>query len=92
VPERWTLVSGRVAGISKDGLTITLEQPVRTRGAEPKSVDIKLTAETRIVFSGVGPDKAQLTAGYDAQARLLDGSTDMAAQVVFSPPGVGRRR
>ncbi len=90
--ERWTVVTGRVAASSKDGQTITVEQAQPARGEQRPPVSVKLTAETRIAFWGVGPDEAKLTEGYDARARLIAGSKDAAAQVMFAPPGVGRRR
>ncbi|HYT93105.1 MAG TPA: RNA polymerase sigma factor [Gemmataceae bacterium] len=87
VPERWATVGGKVIGISKDGNTLTLEQPAQARGEEGKHVEVKITADTRITYSRVGPDEAKLTLGYYAQARLLDDSKDTAAQLTLTKGG-----
>jgi hypothetical protein len=92
VPERWTTVSGKVVGVSADGTTITLEHPSNARGEEPKRIEIKITVQTRLSFSNVGPDGAKPTEGYTAQIRLLDGSKDTATQATFTKGAVGRGR
>jgi hypothetical protein len=91
VPERWATVTGKVVGVSKDGATITLEQPPVARGEGPTRVAIKL-AETRVAYTGVGPGEAKPTEGYFAQVRLVDGSKDTAAQVLFMKGGGDGRR
>jgi len=90
--ERWASVSGKVVGVSKDGATITLEQPSAVRGEEPKRVDMKLTTQTRIMYSNVGPDGAKPTVGYVAWMRLNDGSKDTASHVTFTKSGDDRGR
>jgi hypothetical protein len=89
VPERGQLVAGRVVGVSKDGKTITLEQPARARGEEPKKVEVKIGAKTRVVYYGVGPGGAKPSEGYGAQARVEEGTT---IEVRFIKPGSGDRR
>jgi len=86
VRERWLTISGKVVEVSEDGATITLEQPSAVRGEKPKRVEIKLTSQTRITYSNVGPDGAKPTAGYVAQVRLIDGSKDTAARATFEQP------
>jgi hypothetical protein len=81
-----------VVGVSKDGATITLEQPSAVRGEEPKRVDMKLTRQTRIMYSNVGPDGAKPTVGYLAWMRLIDGSKDTASHVTFTKNGDDRGR
>jgi RNA polymerase sigma factor (sigma-70 family) len=87
VPERWATVAGKVVAVAKDGSSFTLEQPSGVRGEEPKRVEVKITAKTKVAFFGVGPDEAKIVGGMMAQATLLDGSTDTAAQVMFAKPG-----
>jgi hypothetical protein len=97
VPERWATVRGRVVTVvsTKAGTTVTVEQPATVRGEEPKRIEVKMTAKTKAVFFGVGPDEAKIVEGMRAQARLLDGSTDTASEVMFTKadrtPG-GRER
>ncbi len=87
VPERWTTVSGKVVAVAKDGSSITVEQPATERGGEAKRTEIKLTAKTKVAYFGVGTGEAKPAEGLNAHARLLDGSTDTAAQVTFSKAG-----
>ncbi len=87
VPERWTVITGKVVSVAKDGTTITIEQPMTIRGGEPKRIEIKLSPKTKIAFNGVGPDEAKLVAGLEAMIRVLEGAKDTAAQATFSKPG-----
>jgi hypothetical protein len=90
--ETHAIVRGKVAGIGKDGQSITLETPGKERGDPPISVEIKLAPKAKLIFNGVGPDGALLTEGYLAHATLAEGSTDTADQVVLSPaPAAGER-
>jgi RNA polymerase sigma factor (sigma-70 family) len=90
VKERWALVTGKVVGVSRDGKTITLEQPSRARGEEPKRIDVQLSARTRIAYFAVGPDGAKLTEGYEAQVQMDEGSKE-AVQVLLGKPADRRR-
>ena len=90
VPERWTTIQSKVVAVSKDGTTITVEQPAAARGEDPKRLEIHLTTKTRVAYSGVGPDEAKPAEGMFAMVRLVDGSKDTAAHVVFSK-GRGER-
>jgi RNA polymerase sigma factor (sigma-70 family) len=90
--ERGTLVAGKVVGVAENGLAFTVELPARARGEEAKTVEVKISPKTRIVYFGVGPDGAKMTEGYVAQARLVDGPNQHAAEVMFSKPGSGRGR
>lgn len=85
-PERWTMVTGKVIAVAKDGKSFSVEG-VTKRGEEPKRVEVKLTDKTQLSFFGVGPGEAKITEGMVAQVRLLDGSTDTAGQVIFSKAG-----
>ncbi len=91
VKEREQLLAGRVAGFSKDGRTITLEQPGR-RGVDAPPLDVQLTEKTKVAYNGVGTGEAKLAEGLYAQVRLKDGSKDTAAAVVFVKPGSRERR
>jgi hypothetical protein len=79
-------VTGKVVQVvsTKAGTTFTVEQPATVRGEEPKQTKVQLSEKTKIVFFGIGPGEAKVTEGMRAQVRLLDGSTDTAAEVVFS--------
>ncbi len=83
VPERWVVVAGKVVAVAKDGSSITVEQPSTVRGEEPKRTEIKLNAKTKVAYFGVGAGEAKPAEGLMASVRLLDGSTDTAAQVTF---------
>jgi hypothetical protein len=91
VRERWVTIRGKVVGVSKDGATITLEQPSAVRGENPKRVEMKLTPQTRIGYSNVGPDGAKPTVGYMTQMLLIDGSKDTASHVTFTKHSVPER-
>jgi RNA polymerase sigma factor (sigma-70 family) len=87
VPERWATLSGKVVGVSGDGATVTLEQPPAVRGGKPTRVEVKLTGQTRIAYSNVGPNGATPAAGYLAVVWLLDGSKNTAARATFTRHG-----
>jgi RNA polymerase sigma factor (sigma-70 family) len=92
VPERWTTIQSKVVAVSKDGTTITLEQPAAARGEDPKRLEIRLTPKTKVAFSGVGPDEAKPVEGMFAMVRLVDGSKDTAAHAAFVKGRVERGR
>jgi RNA polymerase sigma factor (sigma-70 family) len=92
VPERWTVIPGKVVAVAKDGTSITIEQPFPNRGQEPIRTEVKLTAATRVSYFNVGPGGAKPTEGLQVSARLLDGSKDTASQVIFSKAVEGRGR
>ena len=79
-------VRGKVVGVSPDGATITLELPSAVRGVIPKRVEMKLTNQTRILYSNIGPDGAKPTVGYIAQMRLIDDSKDTTSHATFEKP------
>jgi RNA polymerase sigma factor (sigma-70 family) len=87
--ERYTTLYGKVVGVAADGRGVTLETRPSGR-EEPPRHEVKFTDKTRVVYQGVGPDGAKLTAGYIAQLELEDGSSDTVRQVLFTVPG-GRR-
>jgi RNA polymerase sigma factor (sigma-70 family) len=87
VPERWTVLTGKVVAVSKDGKSFTVEEPSKVRGEEPKRTEVKLTDKSKVAFFGVGPGEAKVTEGMVAQVRLLDGSSDTASQAMFYKPG-----
>jgi hypothetical protein len=90
VPERWTTISGKVTEISavgKDGITIVVEQPAANRGEEPTKTKITIPAIAKVSYSGVGPNEAKPTVGFDIQVRLKDNSNDTAASATFMKSG-----
>jgi len=84
-------IAGPVVATSKDGKTITLEQPPRQRGDDPSKVEIKLTDKTKLAFSGVAPGEAKVAEGLVAMVYLESGSKDTASAVMFAKPGERRR-
>jgi hypothetical protein len=76
-------LNGKVTAVAADGKSFTLET-ARTRGAAPRSVQVKLTERTRVGYQGVGPGGARPTVGYRATLLLEDGSPDTAGQVHFA--------
>src|SRR5262249_42657739 len=50
----------RVAGVSKDGKTVTLEQPRRGRDEEGRKRDLRLSEKTQVVFHNVPPGGAKV--------------------------------
>ncbi len=91
-PERWTVISGKVISVSKDGATIIVEQPFPNRGGTPPRTEIKLIDRTKTVYFGIGPGEARPAVGLEVRARLLDGSKDTASLATFSKPTAGRGR
>jgi hypothetical protein len=91
VPERWTTLRGKVVGVSKDSAVVTLEQPPAVGGGNPRRVEVKLTGQTRISYSNVGPNGTKPTAGDLAVVRLLDGSNNTAAWATFERSSDRRR-
>jgi hypothetical protein len=86
-----SVLRGKVVGIAKDAKSITLEQAPKNRGDAPGSVDIRISAKTRLVFNGVGPEGAVLSEGLAATVTLEDGSKDAAALIVLGSAAGGGR-
>jgi RNA polymerase sigma factor (sigma-70 family) len=87
--ERASQITGKVIGVGKDGKSITLEIQAG-RAEKAKQLDVKIGDNTRISYTGVGPDEARLTEGLTAQVRLEEGSTNNAVQIMFNKPGAER--
>jgi RNA polymerase sigma factor (sigma-70 family) len=92
VRERDPQVFGKVAAVSKDSKTITLELRGRGRDEDTPKLDVKITDKTRLAFYGVGPGEAKPAEGLGAQVLLNEGSKDTAAGILFIKPGNGERR
>lgn len=95
--EPGTVITGKVvevSGAGKEGITISIEQPAKAKGEEPKRTKVKIPAAVKFTFNGVGPDEAKPTVGYYVTVRLRDGSTDTATKVMFSKavPAEERKR
>jgi RNA polymerase sigma factor (sigma-70 family) len=78
--------AGRIVAVAKDGKTITLEtQPAGggrdTPPTPAKKQDVKIGADTKIVYSNVGLGGAKMTEGYGAQVWIADGAKDVARQI-----------
>jgi hypothetical protein len=82
-------VMGRIANISPDGRTLTINVPARPsadgqpapRDARPEPVAVTVTDKTRLLFFGVGEGEARLAPGQMAMVWLADGSRTEAARV-----------
>jgi hypothetical protein len=88
--ERTSQITGKVTGVGKDGKSFALEFQPRGRGEEVKELEVKIGVNTRISYTGVGPDEAKLTEGLMAQVRLEEGSMNNAIQIMFVKPGAER--
>jgi len=73
-----TRYSGTVVRVDHDGNTLSLEIGPKL---EPRTVEIKLTDRSQIVFTNVAANEARLTEGHAADVWLERGSNDVAARV-----------
>jgi RNA polymerase sigma factor (sigma-70 family) len=82
---------GQVTAVAADGKSFTLRPQL---GAEElvKPVEVKMTAQTQVTFSGVGPGGAKPAVGDTAQVSREAGSPDTAARVHFTGSEFGGRR
>jgi hypothetical protein len=80
-PRRRPNVMGRIVAIAKDGKALTLEVAPAGRGEPAKTVEIKLTAKTKLLFSGVGLGGAKLTEDYWVGVWTADGTKDTAERI-----------
>jgi RNA polymerase sigma factor (sigma-70 family) len=72
---------GKIGALSADGKTLTLEK-IANRGEEPTRVELKLTDQTKVEFTGVLKDLfTKLKVGDTALVFLQDGSKDTAGLV-----------
>jgi RNA polymerase sigma factor (sigma-70 family) len=90
-PNRRTALMGRVNAVAEDGKSFTLQavfgmEDLRETGVQSAPVEIKLTPQTQVTFSGVGVDGARPAVGDRAQVSLVSGSKDTAARVHFTGP------
>jgi len=77
-------VAGRVVAVAAHGVIKIETAPARSgRGEEASEVkSVRLTDQTEVVYSGVGPDGAKPTEGYWAQVWTPEGSDYDAARVI----------
>jgi hypothetical protein len=74
----------RVLGVYEDGKLLTLAGG----NAKKQTHDVRLTAATAMVFTGVGPDGAKPSVGYHVQVWPAADNPDVAAAVHFTNPYV----
>ncbi|VTR93718.1 sigma-70 family rna polymerase sigma factor : RNA polymerase sigma factor, sigma-70 family OS=Singulisphaera acidiphila (strain ATCC BAA-1392 / DSM 18658 / VKM B-2454 / MOB10) GN=Sinac_6419 PE=4 SV=1: Sigma70_r2: Sigma70_r4_2 [Gemmata massiliana] len=86
-PDRWTIVTGKVVTVAKDGKSFTVESPPPKRGDAGKRTEVKLVSLTKVTFNGVGPGEAKVTEGLNVYARMLDDYPDTAAGITFTKDG-----
>jgi hypothetical protein len=75
-------VDARIVAVSTDGGRFTVESA--TKGGEPIRREIKIAAQTRLVYFNVGPGGARLTSGYHVRGWLVEGSEDTADELMVS--------
>jgi hypothetical protein len=76
-------LAGKIVAAAKDGSTVTIEQPARTRGDDPQKLEIKLDDKASLSFNNVVLGAASMTEeGQSAMIWLRDGSKDTAERVV----------
>jgi ferric-dicitrate binding protein FerR (iron transport regulator) len=76
------ILTGRVAAVSDDGATLTVELPAKSKGEGPIPTEIKLLPETKRVYKDVEGEKPVV--GSWAQVWLRHGSKSTAGAVVFT--------
>jgi RNA polymerase sigma factor (sigma-70 family) len=72
---------GKIVAIAKDGKSITLEVAPGGRGEPAKTVEVKLAANAKATFSGVGIGGAKLMEGYTAAVWTAEGANDTAERL-----------
>jgi RNA polymerase sigma factor (sigma-70 family) len=77
-------LAGEVSAVANDGKSFTIHLPPDKKGEEGKDVEVKLAADTRVMFNNVGPGGARITKGYRANVSLEEDAKDTATFVVFS--------
>jgi hypothetical protein len=81
-PRRRPDLMGKIVAVAKDGKSITLETAAAGGRGEPAStVELRIAATARAVFSGVGAGGAKLMEGYTAHVWLAEGSKDTAERL-----------
>src|SRR5262249_10614606 len=79
-------VHGPVASVSADGGRITVEAHHGDKGGETSGQEIKITAQTRLVFFNVGPGAANPAEGDHVSGWLAEGSKDTAEELMVTRP------
>jgi hypothetical protein len=87
-------LAGKLAAVSADGKTLSLETPNlrRGEGRQLLTIDIKLTDKTKVIYDGVAKDGAKPTVGYAVRVELADGSEDTADKIYLAGPDRAGRR
>lgn len=77
-------LDARILSVSADGARLTVEMLPWGKGGEPTMREVHVTANTRLVFTNVGPDGARLTAGDHVRGWLVPRSEDCADELTVS--------
>jgi RNA polymerase sigma factor (sigma-70 family) len=78
------VVAGTVVALGDDGKTLTLELPrTKKKRAEPVKMEIKLTGDIDLVYSGVGPGEARPAKGYHARVVFKENSPDAPEVIIL---------
>jgi RNA polymerase sigma factor (sigma-70 family) len=76
-------LSGMVAGVSKDGKTLSFKLAPQGRGEPQADVEVQMTDKTTVIYSNIGKGGAKPTEGYRAEVWLIEGSKSTASKVLF---------
>jgi RNA polymerase sigma factor (sigma-70 family) len=82
-------IRGKVTSVSKDGATLSIE--TGRRGGSGKTVEVKLTINTVLTYSGVEQGGTKPTVGYTADVWYKRGDNTAAAAIHFHAAGNGAR-
>jgi hypothetical protein len=78
-------VVGIIKAVAKDNKSITVEVPGATKKQAAQSVVIKITADTKIEYSGIDdPQDQKLKVGYTVAITLVEKSRDKAEEMRVS--------
>jgi hypothetical protein len=86
-PDPRRSVAGKIVAVSAAGDRITLDIPTAGKSGDTARREITVTAQTRLVFSDVGPGGARLTVGYHVRGWLEEDSEDAADDLLVSGSG-----
>jgi hypothetical protein len=78
-------VAGTIKAVAKDGKSITVEVPGATKKQAAQTVVIKITADTKIDYTGIDdPEDQKLKVGYTVAVTLEEKSRDKAEEMRVS--------
>ncbi len=82
-PQRLLTFTGRVVDYAPDADRLTLALPAERKGLKPRTVDVRLSARTEVVYFAVGPEGARPARDYEAQVWVSAGAAETAVRLHF---------